>query len=145
MRLRRQARRGVRDRPLFAIGPLTRSRFNAPRVTRLLRRIHQRLAAVYIDCLDFEAFIKRWDRPTTLFYLDPPYWACEDYYGKRLFERADFERLAEVLKGLQGRFLMSPNDAPEVHRIFAGFAIQPVETIYQLAGRKAVTELIISG
>ncbi len=126
--------------------PLTRARFNRPRLETLLRRIHDRLAAVYIDCLDFEAFIRRWDRPTTLFYLDPPYWGCEDYYGKKLFERPDFDRLAGVLKGLQGRFLMSLNDVPEVRQTFAGFRIEQVKTVYRVSGAaKTVTELVISG
>ncbi|NJR20670.1 MAG: DNA adenine methylase [Hyphomonadaceae bacterium] len=32
-----------------------------------------------------EAFIPRYDRIATLFYLDPPYWGCEGDYGKNLF------------------------------------------------------------
>ncbi|MEO5375049.1 MAG: hypothetical protein H7840_12325 [Alphaproteobacteria bacterium] len=78
----------------------------------------------------------------------PPYWGREDYYGRALFERADFERLAGVLRGLRGRFLMSLNDVPEVRRIFDGFTFQQVETSYQVSretsGRGRVNELLIS-
>lgn len=62
---------GGKPDAVFAISPLTRARFNRPRVERLLRRIHERLAAVYIDCLDWQEFLTRWDRQGTLFYLDP--------------------------------------------------------------------------
>lgn len=38
--------------------------------------------------------------------------------------RHDFERLAALLRGLQGRFILSLNDVPEVRDIFAGFRIE---------------------
>lgn len=130
---------------VFAISPLRRARFDIKRLEGSLRAIHERLSAVYIDCLDFEAFIRRWDRPTTLFYVDPPYWGCEGYYGKDLFSRADFERLASLLRGVQGRFILSLNDRPEVREVFAGFAIDTVETTYRVNGAKRVKEVLISG
>ena len=136
---------GGKPEAVWAGSALSRARFNITRLRPMLRRIHERLAAVYIDCLDFEAFIRRWDRPTTLFYIDPPYWGCERYYGKNLFAREDFERLAGVLRGIQGRFIMSLNDRSEVREIFAGFQVETVETVYRVAGpAQPVTELLIS-
>ena len=129
----------------FTISALRRAPFDARRIEVQLLKIHKRLAAVYIDCLDFEAFIRRWDRPTTLFYLDPPYWGCEGYYGKGMFARDDFERLAAVLKGIQGRFIMSINDLPETRETFACFEIETVETTYRVRGAKRVTELLVNG
>jgi DNA adenine methylase len=79
--------------------------------------------------------------------FDPPYWGCEDDYGKAVFERADFERLAEALAGLKGRFILSINDVPEIRRTFRSFAVEEVETTYTIskgaaqAGRK---ELVFS-
>ncbi|TAN64768.1 MAG: DNA adenine methylase [Magnetospirillum sp.] len=131
--------------PTFGISPLRPSRFDAIKLEGVLRKLHRRLSSAYIECLDFETFLARWDRPSTLFYLDPPYWHCEGYYGKGLFERADFERLATALKGLRGRFLMSLNDLPEVRETFAAFEFETVETTYRVNGVKRVTEVIISG
>jgi len=54
--------------------------------------------------------LDRYDRPGTLFYLDPPYWGSEADYGPGVFCRSDFERLAEKLAGLKGHFVMSLND-----------------------------------
>jgi DNA adenine methylase len=136
---------GKRLAPTFGMSPLRPARFDAGRVAALLRRIHRRLAGAYVDCMDFGDFITRWDRPTTLFYLDPPYWACEDYYGKGLFTRSDFERLATQLAGIKGKFLMSLNDVDQVRETFARFRIDRVETTYRLNGPKQVTEVIISG
>jgi len=62
---------------------------------------------VVIEFLDFREFLRRYDRKTTLFYLDPPYWGCESDYGKGLFARADFDDLSAVLRALKGRFILS--------------------------------------
>lgn len=108
--------------------------------------LHSRLKGVTIECLNFDAFIERYDRPHTLFYIDPPYYECEGDYGKDLFKRSDFERLAEVLAACSGKFILSLNDHPEVRRIFGAFHINEVETTYTIAkgdSAKEVTELLI--
>ena len=79
--------------------------------------------------------------------IPPPYWGGEADYGKGMFSRGDFARLAKILRGLEGRFLLSLNDRPEVRRTFEGFHLDRVETHYTVgqADQKAVRpELIIS-
>ncbi len=109
----------------------------------------RQVSGVVIECLDYGAFIARYDSPGTLFYLDPPYWGCEDDYGKAMFARGDFERLAAQMAGIRGRFLMSINDVPQVRELFGGFEIEAVEVSYTV-GRKAGSrgkrgELLVSG
>lgn len=58
----------------FGIDTAGPARFDITRLVPMLEAVHERLAGVWIDCLGWEAFIQRWDRPKTLFYLDPPYW-----------------------------------------------------------------------
>ncbi len=125
-----------RDRP---------GRFNLTTLEPMLEDLHTRLAGVVIECLDYQDFLRRYDGPGTFFYLDPPYWGCEADYGKALFGRDDFARLADQLAGLQGRFLMSINDVPEIREIFAWARIEPVSTTYTVgAGARAARELLIS-
>ena len=130
---------------VFGISPLRGGRFNMMRLESVLDEVHQRLSGVVVECLPYADFIRRWDRPTTLFYIDPPYWGSEGDYGKGLFERADFERLADLLAGLKGRFILSLNDKPEVRRIFGRFSLDAVDTTYRVGGVKRVQELIITG
>jgi DNA adenine methylase len=114
----------------------------------LLEEVHERLSGVVIECLPYAEFIARYDRAGALFYLDPPYWGSESDYGRGVFERDDFERLAAILAGLKGRFLLSLGDRPELRRLFARFAIERVRSTYTLAGgtgAKVVSELLISG
>lgn len=123
-------------------------RFNINLLGPRLEELHERLAGVVIERMDFERFIRTYDRPETLFYLDPPYWGSEGYYGRALFGREDFQRLASVLAEVKGRFVLSINDRPEVREVFSAFAIEPVATKYSVQGQgacKEVGELIIQG
>jgi len=120
--------------------------FDLNKIGPMLDAAHSRLSDVVIECLDFESFINRYDKPATLLYLDPPYWGCESDYGKELFKRADFERLATVLADIKGQFIMSLNDTPEIREIFQNFDIEAIETTYSIAkaGVKKAAEVIIS-
>ncbi len=132
----------------FGVAADRPARFNLTTLEPMLEDLHARLAGVVIECLDFEEFIRRYDGAGTLFYLDPPYWGCEGDYGKTLFERADFQRLADQLRALKGRFLLSINDVPEIREIFGWAAVEEVKTTYTIAAKGSQpdrAELLIGG
>ncbi len=133
--------------PTFGVAPKEPSRFNIHHLASDLEEFHERLAGVVLECLPYEEFLQRYDRPSTLFYLDPPYYGCEGDYGKTLFSRGDFLKLAELLCQLKGNFLLSLNDHPAVREVFANFHIENVETTYCIGGgehAKRVKEVLIS-
>jgi DNA adenine methylase len=130
----------------FGVSPGEPGAFSVARLVPLLDELHDRLSGVIIERLPWRDFIDRYDRPETLFYLDPPYWGSEDDYGDQ-FSQADFYRMGEALKALQGRFLLSVNDRPELRELFAWAKIEDVKTTYSIAGgehSQEVSELIIS-
>jgi len=132
----------------FGVAVNRPARFDITRLGPLLEEIHGRLAGVVIECLPFADFIRRYDRPGTLFYLDPPYYGSEGDYGRALFGRDDFAALAAVLRELRGRFILSLNDVPEIREIFAAFHMEGVETTYTIRGQGESTraaELVITG
>jgi DNA adenine methylase len=63
-----------------------------------------------VENMDFGDVIKKYDSPTTYFYVDPPYWKTENYYSNHDFDREDHERLANTLKGIEGKFSLSYYD-----------------------------------
>jgi len=65
-----------------------------------------------VENLDFELAVKKYDSKSTYLYLDPPYWKTENYYSNHDFDRNDHERLANVLKGVKGKFSLSYYDFP---------------------------------
>jgi DNA adenine methylase len=111
--------------------------FNLESLPELIENAHKRLERVQLECAPYEEILKRFDRPTTLFYLDPPYWGKKLYNHN--FREADFEQLAERLVKVRGKFILSLNDVPEVRALFARFRIEQVELHYtsqKAAGRR---------
>lgn len=130
----------------FGVSVDRSARFNITELGAILEDVHTRLAGVTIECLPYAEFIRRYDRRTTLFYLDPPYWDSEDDYGSGVFTKQDFVRLAKVLSGISGRFILSINDRPEVRRIFRRFVINEIDTTYSIGSGapQPAQELIIT-
>lgn len=134
-------------RPTFGVSTSGRPRLNLLRIEEELSAAHLRLQQVTIERLPYQDFISRYDRPHTLFYVDPPYYGCEDYYGKDIFSREDFGLLSDQLAAIQGRFILSINDVPEIREVFRGFELLEVPTKYSVGGggkQKVVSELLIS-
>jgi len=118
----------------FGTDPRQAHNFDLTRIASRIERLHARLQGVVIENLDWLAFISCYDRPGTLFYLDPPYWASEDDYGAGMFIRGDFQRMADKLRSIDGRFLLSINDRPEIREMFAWADMEAVATTYTIAG-----------
>lgn len=132
--------------PSFSIATSSKPRLNLLRIEEELSEIHLRLARVYIENKDYAEIIPRFDKPDTFFYVDPPYFGCEDYYGKNIFSREDFEKLRDLLAGIKGKFILSINDVDSIRKLFKGFHIEKVSTSYSAAGankKKHVNELLI--
>ncbi|MFK0385006.1 DNA adenine methylase [Agrobacterium sp. NPDC090273] len=129
----------------FGVDTTGGARFNVSRLTPILEEVHERLAGVVIECLDWRSFIDRYDRPGTMFYLDPPYYGCENDYGKNVFRREDFAEMAERLSTIKGRFMISLNDMPEVREIFGRYPMASVSLTYTIRGGdgKQVGEVVI--
>lgn len=121
-----------------------RSNYTPERIPKILEAAHKRLQSVQIECLPYEKMLERYDRPTTFFYLDPPYYARKLYRFN--FNEDDFVALCERLRRLTGRFILSLNDVPEVRSIFLQFRIKPVLLAYSTpkVSEKRFSELIIS-
>lgn len=73
----------------------------------------ERLRGLQIENLDFEELILKYDKPTTLFYLDPPYLpqtrgAKKVYKHEMSYE--NHERLVNVLKEIKGKAVLSGYD-----------------------------------
>lgn len=131
--------------PTFGISTMRASHLNFMRIEEELSAAHLRLNRVYVENMHYSDLIQRFDRRHTFFYIDPPYFNCENYYGKGIFSREDFGKLAALLHQLKGKFILSINDTKEIREIFEGFFIQEVGTTYQTSnkGKKKVTELLI--
>jgi DNA adenine methylase len=128
----------------FHYGVTQNSNYNLERIPEAIERAHQRLLRVQIESLPYEQILEKYDRPTTVFYLDPPYWGPKLY--RHNFTEGDFRILAERLSRLKGRFVLSLNDRSEVRATFKEFRIQREEIAYTAQARpgKRYGELLIT-
>jgi DNA adenine methylase len=112
----------------FHYGVTQPSNYNLERIPLIIEQTHKRLARVQIESLPYEQVLQKYDRPTTVFYLDPPYWERKLY--KFNFSEVDFQSLEQRLRVLQGKFILSLDDRTEVRELLAGFRMQTVDLAY---------------
>ncbi|WP_349743946.1 DNA adenine methylase [Roseateles cavernae] len=105
---------------------------NLLRIEEQLSAAHLRLSSAYIEQLDWRACLKRYDRPHTFFYMDPPYWETEGYGVP--FPFGEYEAMATEMRRLQGKAIVSLNDHPAIRACFAGFHMETVDITYSVAG-----------
>ncbi len=131
------------DKPTFGYAPSRGPRLNLLRIEEDLSQAHLRMSQVYVENLGYADLIRRYDRDHTFFYIDPPYYNCEGYYGPGIFSKADFDVLATQLAGIKGKFLLSLNDTPEVRAIFSEFVIDPVSVTYSCGKVKSLAKEVL--
>jgi len=72
----------------------------------------------FVENLDFQQVLEKYDSEKTYFYMDPPYWKTENYYSNHDFDSKDHKRLAESLAKIQGKFSLSYYEFPQLHEWF---------------------------
>lgn len=111
-------------------------RINLLRIEEEMSAIYLRLARVTIENLPWDDAVRRYDSPETFFFLDPPYFKAP-FYKHNLVTIEDYERIAQILSEIKGKFLLSINDLPEMRLVFKAFRIHPVNLIYSTGNRHA--------
>jgi len=82
--------------------------------------VHKRLQAVQVENRDFRDTLRRYDTPSTLFFIDPPYPRATRGGGRYAHELtdADHNALADMLLSIQGRALLTTYP----HHVYNGLA-----------------------
>jgi DNA adenine methylase len=129
----------------FGVIPEGVPRINLLRMEEELSEVHLRFTRVVIEHLDYADLIKRYDKPETLFYLDPPYHEAPTY-KHNFHDIEDYVKMCDVLKNIKGKFVFSINSHPDIIEIFKDFNIENVNLKYTIGKKeqKDVTELLIS-
>jgi len=138
--------KGGTTHPAFGYGTTGKAHFRRTAFAAV-RRCHKRLDGIYIENIDFADCIRRYDRPHTVFYCDPPYLESADY--KDPFGLDDHCRLAAILKNIKGKFLLSINNHPKIRSLYKGLPMLKVKVKYSIARDKSPkardrTELVIA-
>jgi DNA adenine methylase len=97
-----------------------------------------------VENLDFQDVIEKYDSSTSYFYTDPPYYIVGEgsYYSNHDFDREDHERLANTLRGIQGKFSLSYYDFDLLHNWFPEdeYKWEKKKFVKAAAAKKGVTQ-----
>lgn len=119
-------------------------KLNLLRIEEDLSQAHLRLAKCNIENLDWITCINKYDRPHTLFYIDPPYYETAGYGVE--FPLEQYEKMADVIGSIKGKAIISVNDHPMMRQVYQSFSIESVPITYTVGGDKCKAqrkELII--
>lgn len=128
----------------FGTATTSAPRLNLLRLEEDLSQAHLRLSRTYIEHLEWQDCVRKYDREHTLFYCDPPYWGTEGYGVD--FGLEQYENMAGLAKTIKGMMIISVNNIPEMREIFSGLATNSVDISYTLSGNNQPakrSELII--
>ena len=115
------------------------------RFFHLIWECSRRLADVVVENRDFAKVIRQYDRKTTFFYCDPPYYEAERYY-RVAFTEKDHRRLHKALRHVRGYAMVSYNNTPFVRELYKDFYIfltERSDPLSQTEGKR-YEELIIT-
>lgn len=142
--LQKTAFGGKSDGQSFGTTTTTSPKFNLMRVEQDLSMAHIRLSGATIEHLDWQEVVEKYDRPHTVFFMDPPYWDTQGYGVE--FGREQYDEMASLARSIEGKMIITVNDHPEMQRAFAGLPMEAVGITYSVGGganSQAAQELII--
>ncbi len=131
--LQKQAFGGKVEGQTFGTSTTSRPRFNIYSLEQDLADAHFRLSNTTIENMDWKALVRKYDRPHTVFYCDPPYWETEGYGVPFPFE--EYKAMADLAKSIQGHMIISINNHPDIRKVFEGLNVREVNIRYTVGGR----------
>lgn len=132
------------DSQSFGTATTSGPRLNLLRIEEDLSAAHLRLSDTTIEHLPWADCVRRYDRPHTLFFCDPPYWETEGYGVN--FPLQEYIDLASLARSIAGTMIITVNDHPKMREVFAGLHMRSVDITYTVGGgnnQAARQELII--
>lgn len=103
---------------------------NLCRIEENLSAAHLRLSGTYVENLQWQEVMRRYDRPHTFFYCDPPYWETAGYGVEFGFE--NYLALAKFMRECKGKVMVSINDHPDIREAFAGLHMESLDIKYSV-------------
>lgn len=109
------------------------------RMQKDLPAIQERLKPMTILNTDWKQVVRKYDSPSTFFYVDPPYYEVEGYG----LPDVPPEELYDVLSKTKGQWIMSYNDVPIIRKLFKDYTIKRVTTRYSFGEKQEKTPEVL--
>ncbi len=106
--------------------------------------VYDRLKTVIIENLSWEDCLDRYDEARTVMYIDPPYPQNGCNYKYNMQDWEDHRRLANRLAQTKCKWILSSYDIAEMHSLYDGYNIIPVQTISGMNQKKNGSERVVN-
>ena len=106
--------------------------------------VHQRLKTVIIENLHWRNCLDRYDRPTTVMYIDPPYPDNGANYAYNMRGWKEHQELADRLHKTECKWILSSYDIPEVRGLYPQNYVVAVQMAYGMKAKKNAKERVIN-
>ena len=113
----------------------------------LLEEYQTQLRNAVLTNVDYEQCIRQNDSATAFFFLDPPYENTVATYGYAQHTDFDFERLAQVLVKIKGKWLLTIDDSPRIRSMFSQYYQKKVKVYTKwghISGKRKRSELFVA-
>ena len=99
---------------------------DSPYLKKRIPAAVERLKNVKVHGEDYEAVCRRYDSPSTVFFLDPPYAGYSALRGNEAERQFDESRFFNMLDSLKGKWLLNYGDRGELPTMLrsAGYRVQ---------------------
>lgn len=72
---------------------------------------------------DYKEVIREWDKPGTFFYLDPPYYGKERYYGLMNNDKQFHIELKSIIDTISSPFIISYERCSFIEKLYSNYNI----------------------
>jgi DNA adenine methylase len=109
-----------------------------------LQPVHHRLRTVIIECLDWRECVERYDRPSTVMYIDPPYPGNKCNYAYNMREWSEHHELRARLADASCKWILSSYDTPQIRDLYSEYYILPVQSSSGMRVEKSSTTRVVN-
>lgn len=122
------------------------ARFNKSDLQRRCEKVAEYRERIHVSCLDGIELIDSLDSESTLFFIDPPYFAKGGMVYLNALKHDYHTALASRLKSMvDAAWVLTYDDCPEVRRLYRGWAtIRPFALRYAAAERRSGKEILVA-
>ena len=106
--------------------------------------VHQRLKTVIIENLHWQNCLDRYDRPTTVMYIDPPYPDNGANYAYNMRDWKEHQELANRLHKTECKWILSSYDILEVRELYPQNYVVSVQMASGMKAKKNAKERVIN-
>ena len=134
------------DLSSFGVSPTSTGNASGSRSARMesIRQLNLRLDRVIVENMDWQRALDVYDRPTSFFFMDPPYTDCSATLYSA-WTVADVLAFRQRLARLRGAWMVTLNDSPAIRQIFSDCKLKSVSRPKGIGGKgKPYAELIIT-